>query len=177
MELENEKKTEEQSTEQNVSREGYSQSTSGYQGYKPGRSPRPRIHQQTRPYNQGGYNRSQNNEEGGFRPSLAVAMVSSVAAMVSSRAAMASSRVAIVHVIISSQKVRRVDISLVSSAAVMVSSAVAMVSSVAVMVSSAVVMVSSVAAMVSSVVAMVHRNSVAVIVSILPTTIPMQSIA
>ena len=44
--------------------------------------------------------------------SLAVAMVSSVAAMVSSRAAMASSRVAIVHVIISSQKVRRVDISL-----------------------------------------------------------------
>ena len=68
MELENEKKTEEQSTEQNVSREGYSQSTSGYQGYKPGRSPRPRIHQQTRPYNQGGYNRSQNNEEGGFRP-------------------------------------------------------------------------------------------------------------
>ena len=68
MELENEKKTEEQSTEQNVGREGYSQSTSGYQGYKPGRSPRPRIHQQTRPYNQGGYNRSQNNEEGGFRP-------------------------------------------------------------------------------------------------------------
>ena len=68
MDLENEKKTEEQSTEQNASREGYSHSTSGYQGYKPGRSPRPRIHQQTRPYNQGGYNRSQNHEEGGFRP-------------------------------------------------------------------------------------------------------------
>ena len=67
MELENEKKTEEQSTEQNTSREGYSHSTSGYQGYKQGRSPRPRIHQQTRPYNQGGYNRSQ-NQEGGFRP-------------------------------------------------------------------------------------------------------------
>ena len=67
MELENEKKTEEQSTEQNTNREGYSHSTSGYQGYKPGRSPRPRIHQQTRPYNQGGY-RSQNQDEGGFRP-------------------------------------------------------------------------------------------------------------
>ena len=67
MELENEKKTEEQSTEQNPNREGYSHSTSGYQGYKPGRSPRPRIHQQTRPYNQGGY-RSQNQDEGGFRP-------------------------------------------------------------------------------------------------------------
>ena len=67
MELENEKKTEEQSTEQNTNREGYSHLTSGYQGYKPGRSPRPRIHQQTRPYNQGGY-RSQNQDEGGFRP-------------------------------------------------------------------------------------------------------------
>ena len=42
---------------------------SGYQGYRPGRSPRPRIHQQTRPYNQGGFNRNQNNnDEGGFRP-------------------------------------------------------------------------------------------------------------
>ncbi|MBQ7420154.1 MAG: RNA-binding S4 domain-containing protein [Prevotella sp.] len=67
MELENEKKTEEQSGEQKTtSREGYSSQTSGYQGYKPGRSPRPRIHQQVRPYNQGGYNRNQ--EEGGFRP-------------------------------------------------------------------------------------------------------------
>lgn len=69
MELENEKKTEEQSSEQNaISREGYTNQTSGYQGYKPGRSPRPRIHQQVRPYNQGGYNRNQNQEEGGFRP-------------------------------------------------------------------------------------------------------------
>ena len=69
MELENEKKTEEQSSEQNAtSREGYTNQTSGYQGYKPGRSPRPRIHQQVRPYNRGGYNRNQNQEEGGFRP-------------------------------------------------------------------------------------------------------------
>ena len=69
MELENEKKTEEQSSEQSAtSREGYTNQTSGYQGYKPGRSPRPRIHQQVRPYNQGGYNRNQNQEEGGFRP-------------------------------------------------------------------------------------------------------------
>ncbi len=69
MELENEKKTEEQSSEQNATgREGYTNQTSGYQGYKPGRSPRPRIHQQVRPYNQGGYNRNQNQEEGGFRP-------------------------------------------------------------------------------------------------------------
>ncbi len=69
MELENEKKTEEQSSEQNAtSREGYSNQTSGYQGYKPGRSPRPRIHQQVRPYNQGGYNRNQSQEDGGFRP-------------------------------------------------------------------------------------------------------------
>ena len=69
MELENEKKTEEQSAElQNAtSREGQSQ-TGGYQGYKVGRSPRPRIHQQTRPYNQGGYNRNQSQDEGGFRP-------------------------------------------------------------------------------------------------------------
>lgn len=35
MELENEKKTEEQSSEQNAtSREGYTNQTSGYQGYK-----------------------------------------------------------------------------------------------------------------------------------------------
>ena len=69
MELENEKKTEEQSSEQNAtSREGYTNQTSGYQGYKPGRSPRPRIHQTVRPYNQGGYHQNQNQEEGGFRP-------------------------------------------------------------------------------------------------------------
>jgi pseudouridine synthase len=69
MELENEKKTEEQSAEQQntSSREGSASQTSGYQGYKPGRSPRPRIHQPVR-YNQGGYNRNQNQEEGGFRP-------------------------------------------------------------------------------------------------------------
>ncbi len=63
MELENEKKNEEMSAEQQNNSHD-----SGYQGYKPGRSPRPRIHQQTRPYNQGGYNRYQNQEEGGFRP-------------------------------------------------------------------------------------------------------------
>ena len=65
MEFENEKKQEEQTAEEqqnSTGREG------GYQGYRTGRSPRPRIHQQTRPYNQGGYNRNQNQEEGGFRP-------------------------------------------------------------------------------------------------------------
>ena len=64
MELENEKKMEEQTAQeqQNTSHE------SGYQGYKPGRSPRPRIHQPARPYNQGNFNRYQNQEEGGFRP-------------------------------------------------------------------------------------------------------------
>ena len=62
MEFENEKKNEEQAAEQQGSHE------SGYQGYRPGRSPRPRIHQ-PRPYNsQGGYNRNQNQDEGGFRP-------------------------------------------------------------------------------------------------------------
>ena len=69
MDLENEKRLEEQSTEQtNNGREGYSNQSNGYQGYRQGRSPRPRIHQQTRPYNQGGYNRNQHQEEGGFRP-------------------------------------------------------------------------------------------------------------
>ena len=64
MEFENEKKNEELSNEQQntAGHEG------GYQGYRPGRSPRPRIHQQVRPYNQGGYNRNQSQEEGGFRP-------------------------------------------------------------------------------------------------------------
>ena len=62
MELE-EKKLEEQSAEQqNVKQEG------GYQGYRQGRSPRPRIHQ-PRPLNtQGVYNRSQSHEEDSFRP-------------------------------------------------------------------------------------------------------------
>jgi len=64
MEFENEKKAEEQTAEQQnmQSHEG------GYQGYRQGRSPRPRIHQQTRPYNQGGYNRNHSQDEGGFRP-------------------------------------------------------------------------------------------------------------
>jgi len=64
MEFENEKKNEELTNEQQntTSHEG------GYQGYRPGRSPRPRIHQ-PRPYNaQGGFNRNQNQDEGGFRP-------------------------------------------------------------------------------------------------------------
>ncbi len=70
MELENEKKTEEQSVNQQggSNREGYTDQQNGYQGYRQGRSPRPRINQQTRPYNQGGYNRNQDNSEGGFRP-------------------------------------------------------------------------------------------------------------
>ena len=64
MEFENEKKTEEQSAEQQSQNH-----ESGYQGYRPGRSPRPRI-QKPRPQfnNQGGYNRNQEQEEGGFRP-------------------------------------------------------------------------------------------------------------
>ena len=62
MEFENEKRNEEQAAEQQSSQEN------GYQGYRPGRSPRPRIHQ-PRPYNnQGGYHRNQNQEDGGFRP-------------------------------------------------------------------------------------------------------------
>ena len=71
MEFENEKKQEGMSAEQTGNREGY-QSTGnagGYQGYRVGRSPRPRINNQQRSYNheRGGYNRN-NNEEGGFRP-------------------------------------------------------------------------------------------------------------
>jgi len=65
MEFENEKKTEEQSAEQQSQNH-----ESGYQGYRPGRSPRPRI-QKPRPLfggQQGGYNRNQEQEEGGFRP-------------------------------------------------------------------------------------------------------------
>ena len=64
MEFENEKKNEELSNEQ----QNTAGHESGYQGYRPGRSPRPRIHQ-PRPYNaQGGFNRNQNQDEGGFRP-------------------------------------------------------------------------------------------------------------
>ena len=65
MEFENEKKNEEQAAEQQhtESHEG------GYQAnYRPGRSPRPRIHQQTRPYTPGGFNRRSNEDEGSFRP-------------------------------------------------------------------------------------------------------------
>ena len=64
MEFENEKKAEEQTAEQ----QGSQSHEGGYQGYRQGRSPRPRIHQQTRPYNQGGYNRNHSQDEGGFRP-------------------------------------------------------------------------------------------------------------
>ena len=65
MEFENEKKnSEEQAAQQHdtTGQEG------GYQAPRPGRTPRPRIHQQVRPYNQGGYNRNQNQDENGFRP-------------------------------------------------------------------------------------------------------------
>ena len=65
MEFENENKNQEQAAEQQrtESHDG------GYQAnYRPGRSPRPRIHQQTRPYTPGGFNRRQNDDEGGFRP-------------------------------------------------------------------------------------------------------------
>ena len=64
MEFENEKKNEEQTAQEQQST---TNQEGGYQ-YRAGRSPRPRIHQQTRPYNQGGYNRYQNQDEGGFRP-------------------------------------------------------------------------------------------------------------
>ena len=63
--MENEKKNEELSAEQQGTQENHE---SSYQGYRPGRSPRPRIHQ-PRPFSgQSGFNRSQNQEEGGFRP-------------------------------------------------------------------------------------------------------------
>ena len=65
MEFENENKNQEQAAEQQQTENH----ESGYQAnYRPGRSPRPRIHQQTRPYTPGGYNRRQNDDEGGFRP-------------------------------------------------------------------------------------------------------------
>ena len=64
MEFENEKKNEEQTAQEQQST---TNQEGGYQ-YRAGRSPRPRIHQQTRSYNQGGYNRYQNQDEGGFRP-------------------------------------------------------------------------------------------------------------
>ena len=75
MELENatpnfdqEPKSEKKQGEQAAEQQSTTSHESGYQGYRQGRSPRPRIHQQTRPYNQGGYNHNQNQDEGGFRP-------------------------------------------------------------------------------------------------------------
>ena len=64
-----EQKNEALSTEQqNTSGHDDAQSHGGYQGYRPGRSPRPRIHQ-PKPYSsQGSYNRNQGQDEGGFRP-------------------------------------------------------------------------------------------------------------
>ena len=68
MDFENENKNfDQESKKEEQSSTQHTESASGYQGYRPGRSPRPRINQQTRPYNQG-YNRSQHQEEGGFRP-------------------------------------------------------------------------------------------------------------
>ena len=65
MEFENENKNQEQAAEPQHTENH----ESGYQAnYRPGRSPRPRIHQQTRPYTPGGFNRHQNDDEGGFRP-------------------------------------------------------------------------------------------------------------
>ncbi len=65
MEFENEKNNPEQTADQQNSENR----ESGYQAnYRPGRSPRPRIHQQTRPYSPGGFNRRQSDDEGGFRP-------------------------------------------------------------------------------------------------------------
>ena len=66
MDFENEKKNEEQTADQQFT--SSSSQESGYQGYRQGRSPRPRIHQ-ARPYtSQGGYNRNQSQDDGGFRP-------------------------------------------------------------------------------------------------------------
>ena len=74
MDIENEKNFEEKSVEQTSgSRDGYqsgeNSGNSFQREYRPGRSPRPRIHTgQPRPYGQDrpAYNR--NNDEGGFRP-------------------------------------------------------------------------------------------------------------
>ncbi|MCH5307623.1 MAG: rRNA pseudouridine synthase [Prevotella sp.] len=64
MEFENEKKQEEQAAEQ----QSNNNQENNYQGYRPGRSPRPRIHQ-PRPYNaQGGYRHQQQEDGDGFRP-------------------------------------------------------------------------------------------------------------
>jgi len=66
MEFENEKKNQEQGAEQQhtESHEGGSQQAN----YRPGRSPRPRIHQQARPYTPGGASRRPSDDDGGFRP-------------------------------------------------------------------------------------------------------------
>ena len=180
MEFENEKINEEKAAEQQHTTD---HENSGYQGYRPGRSPRPRIHQQTRPYNQGSFNRNQ--EEGGFRPEgfgaglqnaasqpreynqqhiisrpkvkrLVISLVSSMVSLV---------RAVISNVVVTASPVR-VAISLVSS----------MVSPVSSMVSLVRVVISSVA-VTASPVRVVMVSSVAVIASILLAMIPMQNIA
>jgi len=67
MEFDNEKKHDEQTA--NEQQQASESHENGFQGYRQGRSPRPRIHQ-PRPYGTpGGYNRSQAPQsEGGFRP-------------------------------------------------------------------------------------------------------------
>ena len=68
MEFEEQKNEELSSAQQSTGGHDDAQSHGGYQGYRPGRSPRPRIHQ-PKPYSsQGSYNRNQGQDEGGFRP-------------------------------------------------------------------------------------------------------------
>ena len=67
MDFENEKKDEQQFTENAASRDGYQKE------YRPvGRSPRPRIHTASRPvsnsYERPSFNKSNQDDEGGFRP-------------------------------------------------------------------------------------------------------------
>ena len=75
MDFENDNKKEEMSVEQTTgNREGYQASQSAAGGFqrefRPGRSPRPRIHTgQQRPFaERPAYNKPQNDDEGGFRP-------------------------------------------------------------------------------------------------------------
>ena len=170
MEFENEKINEEKAAEQQHTTD---HENSGYQGYRPGRSPRPRIHQQTRPYNQGSFNRNQ--EEGGFRPEGFGAGLQNAASQPREYnqqrgGYLVSSMVSLVRAVISNVVVTaspvRVAISLVSS----------MVSPVSSMVSLVRVVISSVA-VTASPVRVVMVSSVAVIASILLAMIPMQNIA
>ena len=65
MDFENEKKQEEQQVDSSASREGYQKE------FRPvGRSPRPRIHTGQRPvnYERTGFNKQNQDDEGGFRP-------------------------------------------------------------------------------------------------------------